>query len=642
LLHKNNGIPDSSGVGYERWDARSRLLSVKVSKTFRAFLPPMGCAAMAKPLCFLLLFIAVLSAMARERAANWIEVRSPSFTIITNTGEKQGRRITLQFERMRALFQQAYPQMEDDSDAPIFVLAVKNKNQFRALQPSTHFVKKALPRHGMFVRTAEKNYILMRLDTEAGNPFPVVYHEYTHLFLGQASQRVPLWLNEGLAEFYQQTEIYDRDVLLGEPNEQHLMLLKDQKLVPLSTLFTVDENSPYYLEEKKGSLFYAECWALTHYLMLKDYGAKTATVARYMTLVNQHLDPVNAAVQVFGDLRQLQKNLELYIDQGRFGHFETKISSNINTSGFEGRSITPAQADAVKADYLAASGRTEEARALLPSAPKEDAHPEISADGTAVDSGTAESKLRDEIGGNVSCPLSQILEGASERAIEMVDNLQRFTANEEIEHTEFRRNGRPRKSTNQLFSYVAEIDQASSGAFWIEEYRLAKSDGESPPLSDTGTAAFALIFHPQKVRNFEFHCEGRAELHGIPAWQLSFEESTDPRKSFHQIRIERSVYQLRFKGEAWIAADNFEILRLQTDLVAPIPQIRLQLEHLDISYAPVDFDKPKLRVWLPESASMQISYHGHSYQRVHKFSHFQLFLVVTQQTVKEPGPGSEE
>src|SRR5215472_12996170 len=45
------------------------------------------------------------------------------------------------------------------------------------------------------------------------------------------------------------------------------------ELLPLPTLFTVDETSPYYLEEKKGAIFYAECWALTHYLTLKDYAA---------------------------------------------------------------------------------------------------------------------------------------------------------------------------------------------------------------------------------------------------------------------------------------------------------------------------------------------------------------------------------
>lgn len=598
---------------------------------------------MSKYLFLLLPLLGAQFAYAREHPANWIEVRSSRFTIVTNSNEKQGRHIAAQFERMRAILQQAYPQLEDDPESPVFVFAVTKKDQFRALEPGTYHFRKSLPLHGMFVGAADKNYILMRLDSEAGNPYPVVYHEYTHLFLHQAEERMPLWLNEGLAEFYQTSEIYDQDVLLGEPDQQRLMLLRQETLLPFATLLTVDEKSPYYIEKKKGAMFYAECWALTHYLTLRDYAEKTSKVQQYKRQVKDGVDPVTAATRVFGDLQKLQRSLELYIEQPRFNHFEAKLSNKVDESLFEVQSISPAQVQALEADFLAASGRVEEARALFPSVALKDISPLENTDlvQPAALRKHSDKRLPNEIQSDVPCPLPEILHRASERAAEMVDNLQRFTATEEIEHTEFKRNGKPRKVTNQLFSYVAEIAQGPSGGFWVEEDRSAKTETDSSPLYDTGTVAFALILHPQKIGNFEFRCEGRTDLQGIPAWQLRFVESPDPSKSFHQIRIERSVYQLRFGGRAWIAADDFQILRLETDLVAPLPQIRLQAEHLDISYAPVEFDKRKFSVWLPQSASMQISYRGRRYERLHRFSHFQLFLVVTEQTVKAPttGPG---
>ena len=80
---------------------------------------------MSKHLYLLLLLLAAL-ATARENPGNWTEVRSPSFTVITNSGEKQGRRIAAQFERMRAIFQVLYPDLETDPDTPIVVLAPKN------------------------------------------------------------------------------------------------------------------------------------------------------------------------------------------------------------------------------------------------------------------------------------------------------------------------------------------------------------------------------------------------------------------------------------------------------------------------------------------------------------------------------------
>ena len=55
------------------------------------------------------------------------------------------------------------------------------------------------------------------------------------------------------------------------------------------------------------------------------------------------------------------------------------------------------------------------------------------------------------------------------------------------------------------------------------------------------------------------------------------------------MRINGNVYFPRLKGRAWIAGDNYQVLGLQTDLINPIPEIDLQVEHLDTAYAPVDF-----------------------------------------------------
>jgi Protein of unknown function (DUF1570) len=464
--------------------------------------------AMSRHLFLLLPLLLAASATARPRPGTWIEVRSPRFTVVTDSSERQGRRIAAQFERMRVIFQQSYPQSDDDSDSPVLILAVRNKDQFRTLEPDAYTSKRSLPLHGMFVHASEKNYVLMRLDSEAGNPYPVVYHEYTHLFFRQAEERIPLWLNEGLAEFYQNTEIYEQDVLLGEPNQQHLMLLRQEKLLPLTTLFKVDEKSPYYLQEKKGSIFYAECWALIHYLTLKDYGEKASKVLEYTRQVNDNVDPVTAAIGVFGDLRKLQRELEVYIEQRSFNHFEARISGKFDDSGFQVHPITAAQAEMLKADYLAASGRAAEARALLASVTGQD---DLSAPASITLAPPAEQipvegKLEHDTSDDIPCPLTTILHEASERATEMVDNLQRFTATEQIEHIEFKKNGKTRKSASQLFSfsYVAEIEQLPSGAFWVEEYRLAKTQNDPPPLSDTGTAAFALIFIRRKLEISNF------------------------------------------------------------------------------------------------------------------------------------------
>ena len=236
---------------------------------------------------------------------------------------------------------------------------------------------------------------------------------------------------------------------------------------------------------------------------------------------------------------------------------------------------------------------------------------------------------------DISCPLPKILAETSRRAEELVDNLQRFSASEHIEHIEIGKNGKPRITTQEM-NYIVQIDQTSSDYPSIEEYRSGGTDSQQPPLADTGTAAFALIFHPSHIGNFDVRCEGLTEMRGAPAWQVHFEERPDPAKAFHAMRIGGSVYLLRFKGRAWISTETYEVLRMETDLVSPIPKINLQLEHLSIVYAPVDFPKRHVQLWLPESASLYIGYRGRRYERVHRFSQFQLFWVDSDQAVKEP------
>ena len=81
----------------------------------------------------------------------------------------------------------------------------------------------------------------------------MVYHEYTHLLLSKAEEWLPLWLNEGLAQFYQNTDIRDKDVLMGELSEQNIRLLLQNRPLPLATLFNSIRRLPHPSSEWRPS-----------------------------------------------------------------------------------------------------------------------------------------------------------------------------------------------------------------------------------------------------------------------------------------------------------------------------------------------------------------------------------------------------
>jgi hypothetical protein len=256
-------------------------------------------------------------APARDRPENWVQVRSPHFMIVSNSNEKQARRVADQFERMRSVFHQLFPKLRIDPSTPIIVLAIKDEKDFRALEPAAYLAKGQLKLAGLFLTALDKNYVLMQLDAAGDHPYATIYHEYTHLLLSKADW-MPLWMNEGLAEYYQNTDIREKDVSLGEPSTENVMLLRQYPMLPLATLFTVDHTSPYYHEENKGSIFYAESWALTHYLRVKDSQENTHRLTEYSALLAQNVDAVTAATRAFGDLKKLQSALEDYVRQNAF------------------------------------------------------------------------------------------------------------------------------------------------------------------------------------------------------------------------------------------------------------------------------------------------------------------------------------
>ena len=185
----------------------------------------------------------VAMASARDKVEDWLELRSQHFIVVSNASEKQTRNVADQLERMRAVFQKLFPRLESGSGAPIIVIAVKNEKDFRSLEPESYLSKGQLQLAGLFLRAGDSNFILLRLDAGGEHPYATVYHEYTHFLTGKAMEWMPLWLVEGMAEFYQNTQIGDKETVLGPPSAENILLLRQNRLLPLPTLLQVDRTS---------------------------------------------------------------------------------------------------------------------------------------------------------------------------------------------------------------------------------------------------------------------------------------------------------------------------------------------------------------------------------------------------------------
>jgi tetratricopeptide (TPR) repeat protein len=240
-----------------------------------------------------------------------------------------------------------------------------------------------------------------------------------------------------------------------------------------------------------------------------------------------------------------------------------------------------------------------------------------------------------------SCAVDDVVSKAGQQLITLISDVDRFAATESLTHESINKSGLASYPEKRKFAYVVSIQEVQHGYLNVEEYRngAGGSTADFPDgVATNGLPALVLIFHPYNAVNFEMTCEGLARWNGALAWQVHFKQRADKPNTIKRYRIgaDGPSYAVALKGRAWISADNYQIVRLESDLVAPVPQIRLLADHTAIEYGPVKFRKANVNMWLPQSAEVYYDWKGRRIHRRHSFSDYMLFGVEDKQKISVP------
>ena len=240
----------------------------------------------------------------------------------------------------------------------------------------------------------------------------------------------------------------------------------------------------------------------------------------------------------------------------------------------------------------------------------------------------------------IPCSLDEVLQKSGQRLQELVKNVDKFTATENVMHESFNKWGFPSRAKNFKFNYVVSVEESRPGVFSVYEFR----DGDSGPgnfpdgIATMGLPALVFVFHPNYSGTFEMVCEGLGHWNHEPAWQVYFRQRTDRPNliRFYRLGMSGPAYAVPMKGRAWISAESFQILRLETTLIAPIREIRLVTDRTAIEYGPVHFQSHDLDMWLPQTAEIYYDWIGHRSHRLHRFDNYLLFSVDDKQRISAP------
>jgi len=240
--------------------------------------------------CSNVLLLVLFSIPSLAADAQWVEVRSDHFTVITDAGEKDGRRVIERFEQMRAAFGLLFGRTSINQPVPLTIVAFRSNKEFRQYCPI--FQGKVVQLSGFFQQADDEDFIAVDMGQEEN--WETVFHEYAHVLLNSNFQPTAPWFDEGFAEFLQSIKVSPGSIVVGQTIPEAALLMQGGTL-HLLELFQVQHHSETYnVSGARRDMFYVESWLVVHYLF--DNG-RMPQASKYFHLANDEKVPVAQAVQ---------------------------------------------------------------------------------------------------------------------------------------------------------------------------------------------------------------------------------------------------------------------------------------------------------------------------------------------------------
>ena len=232
----------------------------------------------------------------------WTAIQGDGFNVISGAGGPTAAKMAHRVEQMRQLLGGSKKVL------PLRVVLVASENLFAALRPSATV-------GGFFQSSANEDWIVVhwgRPDSERA-----LSHELVHAFLEHAGPRRPLWLEEGLAEFYSTAQFDSKGWTIGRAIDPHVRLLNQSPWLGEREFFEARPDSALREEGSRITRFYAQSWAVVHYLLTTP-GIREKAPALFTALAEGV--PFARAAEATLGLRQglLLEAVRRSVETGRF------------------------------------------------------------------------------------------------------------------------------------------------------------------------------------------------------------------------------------------------------------------------------------------------------------------------------------
>ena len=259
-----------------------------------------------------LLIIAANPALGKGlEDSEWIEVRTPNFRVRSVLSEKKSIELARQLELFRAAVSAVTNISRTESPIPTEIYLLRGEKDFSLLGIGPNVA-------GIFRAGLRNNLIVVR-NTHGMEETSIIMHEYVHFLIrNHGSLHYPKWYDEGFAEYFASARTRFGKFEIGAFPKHRRASLSRLPWVPLRKILAPEDYDEW--TRKNRSMFYAESWALVHFLKNRpERGALFGQdMARYVELIESGSGEVAAFEEAFSiTAEDLNFQVKRYVERRR-------------------------------------------------------------------------------------------------------------------------------------------------------------------------------------------------------------------------------------------------------------------------------------------------------------------------------------
>lgn len=257
--------------------------------------------------------LALWAVAAPPAEAKWLRADTPNFIIYSEGSEQSLRGFAGDVERLDATLRTRFNTRKEPEENRLTIILLPRAEDAGRMQTGKGNSNTA----GFYSTHPEGTFAVSNREPDSGrgtlNGTTVLFHEYAHHFmLRYAPHAYPGWFVEGFAEFYATVEFTkEGHAQIGKPAHHRAFGLLEMPKMPVRRLL---QSRPSELKDGgEVEVFYGRAWLLTH--MLYTTEDRAGQLSKYISAINAGTEPEQAAIDAFGDLDQLDKDLNRYLSR---------------------------------------------------------------------------------------------------------------------------------------------------------------------------------------------------------------------------------------------------------------------------------------------------------------------------------------